>query len=291
MQYMQKTVSLVLATLMIVGYATAGNSDGTSEITQVTPWSLTGATYSGHSADISTNTANARSIDFTPDGFRMYVVGRDSRNVAEYHLNHPWEISSAVFQRELKIDASAAHGLFFNKGNGTDMYIYNRTELLQFRLDSPWDVTTAKLLRTKVLSCENARLRRGHDIHFKKDGTKLYVEDRFNQKVYEYTLSEPWNIESMRWQYTLDISDRQEAVRGVEIAPNGKRMWLMDTGSNNILEYHLDTPWSLESARFTQTLNLDAVSRNTRGINWRPDGMAFYVTSTSHQKVYEFIIQ
>ena len=58
-------------------------------------------------------------------------------------------------------------------------------------------------------------------------------------------LTEPWNIETMRWRHTLDISDRQKAVCGIELDPTVKRMWLMDTGRNEILEYHLDDPWAL----------------------------------------------
>ncbi len=282
---------VVLVALMIFGRATAGYYGDGLQTLRVIPWSLGGAIYRGENVDISVNTANARSVDFSPDGTRMYVVGRGTQNVAEYHLIIPWEIRSAVFLRELKIDAPVAHGLFFNKENGTDMYVLNRTELLQFRLAVPWDVTMAKHVRTKTLSCGNTHLRRGHDIHFKADGTRFYVEDRVNQEVYEYTLSEPWNIESMSWRFTLDIADRQKAVRGIEIDPSGTRMWLMDTGSNNVLEYDLGAPWSLESARFNHAMNLDDVSSNTRGITWRPDGLAFYITSTGHQRIYQFMIR
>ncbi len=271
------------ATLPLAADATQGS--------QVEPWTLDGAVYSGKDLDISAITANARSIDFKPDGARMYIVGRSSQNVAEYELAVPWEINTAVFLRELKIQAPAAHGLFFNKANGTDMYIFRRTELQQYRLAVAWDVTTAEHVRTKVFACDNARLGRGHDIHFKPDGTKLFVEDRNNQEVYAYALSEPWNIDSLRWQFTLDIADRQRAVRGIELDPSGTRMWLMDTGRNAILEYHLDAPWALESASFNRAFSLDGVSANTRGITWRPDGLAFYVTSTGHQKIYQYVIE
>jgi hypothetical protein len=37
--------------------------------------------------------------------------------------------------------------------------------------------------------------------------------------------------------------------------------------------------------------SLDEVSRNTRGLTWRPDGRVFFVTSTEHQRVYRFDIR
>lgn len=254
------------------------------------PWNIAHSVYSGKSADISKHTTNARATDFKPDGSRMYVVGRGSQNIAEYKLSKAWDIGSASFLQELKIRAPAAHGLFFNKENGTDMYLFNRRQIQQYKLARPWDVTTARLVRTRNLKCENAQLVRGHDIHFRANGKMFYVEDRFNREVYQYSLSEPWNIETLRWRETLDISDQQHAVRGIELSPDGSKMWLMDTGRNEVLEYRLDTPWSLKSAEFTRALDISRTSSNSRQITWRPDGRAFFITSVGHQKVYEFSI-
>ncbi len=179
------------------------------------PWSMAHAAYSGRAADISEQTDNARATDFKPDGTRMYVVGRGSRNVAEYELSRAWDASSARFVQELKIDAPAAHGLFFNKENGRDMFVYNRRQIQQYKLAVPWDLATGERVKGKTLHCENVRLVRGHDIHIRADGAKLYVEDRLNQEVYQYSLGTPWDVETLRWEATLDISDRQRAVRGI----------------------------------------------------------------------------
>ncbi len=253
-------------------------------------WSIADAVYSGQAADISENTDNARATDFKPDGSRMYIVGRSSRNVAEYALSRPWDVGSAHFVQALTINASAANGLFFNKENGTDMYVFNRRQIQQYKLAVPWDVATAELVKTKDMQCENAELVRGHDIHFRSDGAKFYVEDRNHQEVYQYRLSAPWDVETLEWEYTLDISDQQEAVRGIELNPDGTPMWLMDTGRNQVLEYHLETPWALDSAQFKRSLDLSGTSTNSRGFTWRPDGGTFYITSTQDQKVCEFLV-
>lgn len=254
------------------------------------PWCIAHAVYSEKAADISEHTGNARATDFKPDGTAMYVVGRQTQNVAEYTLSRPWDVSSARFARDLKINAPAAHGLFFNKTNGVDMYVFNRREILQYRLAAPWNIATAKLVKKKVMHCKHARLVRGHDIHFRADGTQFYVEDRLNQAVYQYSLSTPWDVETLQWEYTLDISDQQKAVRGIELAPDGTRLWLMDTGRGEALEYHFGTPWALASATFKRALDVSAISSNSRSITWHPDGCAFYVTSTGHRKVYQFTI-
>lgn len=279
--------AIALSAGYMVPYSLSGQQE-TNDAAE--PWNIAHAAYSGKAADISKHTSNARATDFKPDGSRMYVVGRGSQNIAEYKLGKAWDIGSASFLQELKIKAYAAHGLFFNKGNGTDMYVYNRRQIQQYKLARPWNVTTAKLVKTRNLKCENAQLVRGHDIHFRADGKMFYVEDRLNQEVYQYSLGTSWDIETLKWEYTLNIADQQQAVRGIELSPDGARMWLMDTGRNEVLEYHLDTPWSLKSAHFARTLDVSRTSVNSRQITWRPDGLAFFITSTGHQKVYEFSI-
>lgn len=255
-------------------------------------WSIHGAEFTGIYADVSEKTENARSIDFSADGTRMFVVGRFSQNVAAYRLREPWNLEGASYEHEFPLgDIRSAHGLFFNRDSGQDMYVFNRTELLHFKLSVPWDVTTAYHLATRKLACENAEVVRGHDIHFKPDGTRFYVEDRTNQEVYEYTLPSPWDTERLLWRSTLDISNEQKAARGIELDPSGTRMWILDTGRGEVLEYVLQHPWELESARFHSTLDFSEVIQNGRGITWRPDGKAFYITATDQGKIFELRIR
>ena len=132
---------------------------------------------------------------------------------------------------------------------------------------------------------------RGDAIFFREDGKKFYVDDWKNEAVYEYTLSVPWDVETLQWSHTLDISKEQKEVRGIEISRDGKKMWLVDTVRNDILEYELEKPWELHSAKFQNFFSLKGISQNTRGIRSRADGLAFYITSTAQNKIHQFSIR
>ena len=260
-------------------------------------WDIQSAYATGVDLDISAYTSNPRSIDFTPDGSKMFVVGRGTENIVEYTLSVPWDLNTAEYTAEFDISddmgsasqsSSAAHGLFFNKDSGTDMFVFNRNEIWQYELTNPWDITSAS--QTNYLDLSDT-ISRGHDIHFAPDGKRMYVEDRNNQAVYEYSLSTPWNVETLNLVYTLDISDEENAVRGIELNPDGTRMWLMDTGRREILQYDLHTPWHIESAQLHTTFDVSAQAGNPRGITWRANGEAFYVTETSEQHIYEYAIE
>jgi len=276
---------------LIPAIATFWALSANEEVSETGSWRISEAEFSGKTADISEHTTNARTAVFKPDGSRMYVVGRGTRNIVEYKFSEPWKIDTAEFVNQIQIPAAVAHGLFFNDKNGTDMYVLNRREIIQFKLSVPWDISTAEPVKVKRLRSENVELRRGHDIHFKPDGTRFYVEDRVNQEVYEYHLSVPWDVEAMEWANTLDISDEQLAVRGIDLSPDGTRMWLCDTGRGQILEYDLETQWKVDSAEFQRALTVSGHAVNPRGFVWRPDGRAFYVTSTRFQAIYEYKIE
>ncbi len=261
-----------------------------AEAANARSWQVAGAAYSGRSTDISEHTADARALAFQPDGSRMYVVGRGTRNVVEYTLAKPWEVDSAEYARELQLAATAAHGLFLHPETGADMYVLNRSEILQYELAIPWEVDSATLRKRKPLHCENASLVRGHDIHFAPDGTRFYVEDRINQEVYQYRLSTPWDVATLAWENTLDISREQRAVRGIELHPEGSRMWLLDTARREILEYDLSEPWQVASASLEPTFDVSAQAINPRGLAWRCDGRAFYITCNSRQRIFQYMI-
>lgn len=250
-------------------------------------WFLDEVVYSGAFLDLSRETANTRSVDFHPDGTLLFVVGRDTENVVTYQLSTPWDVTAGAATDSLDLSSdlgawehpeSVAHGLYIRKDDGGMMWIWNRTEILEYTLDVPWRVSSARPTAHRSFA---GTVLRGHDIDFRPDGLKLYVDDRNSQAVFQFALEEAWDVTTATLEYTLDISDQEEAVRGIEFKPDGSRMFLMDTARRDILEYHLDMPWEIETARFVQALSVGGQHDDPRGITWRTDGRRFYVTQAS----------
>jgi hypothetical protein len=248
--------------------------------------------FSGTSLDISGETANARAHFWRPDGSAIYVTGRDTENVAAYTVVEPWNLGSATFMAELDISnemnsmtgLSVAHGLYL-RDDGEKMWVFNRTEIWGYTLAAPWDITSATQTYHKDLS---EFVQRGHDFDFKPDGIRLYIDDRNAQAVYEVHLAIPWDITTIEWVYTLDISDQENAVRGLEMIEDGSIMLLMDTGRSEVLQYELSVPYDLKTARYVNAFDVSAQTSNPRGLSIRPDFEFFYVTGTDNQKIYQY---
>ena len=256
-------------------------------------WSLADASYSGESLSVSAHTSSVRGTHFRPDGSQLFVLGRSSQNVVSYSLSVPWDLSSASYVSEYDFSGdlasssvgSVAHGLYFRE-DGEKKWVFNRREIYEYTLSSPWDVSTAQNTGYADFS---SFVSRGHDFDFSSDGEVLYIDDRNNQAVFEVHLSSPWDVSSYSLVYTLDISSEEDAVRGIQLSSDGSRMFLMDTGRREALEYHLSSPYDLSTASFVRSFSVSSEASNPRMITWRPNGEEFFVTGTSSARIYKYV--
>lgn len=259
--------------------------------------SVTFVGYSSYTGDnLSVATAGARSSDFSEDGSRFYILGRTSANVLEYHLSDPWNVESGDYVRQYSIAGdmgsgdqpdNAANGFYIRK-NGRQMWVFNRTEIWEYSLSNSWDVSSARQTGYRDLS---GTVVRGHDFDFSPDGRFLYVDDRVQETIYQFRLSNRWDVESASLQRALDISGQQDAVRGIQFSPGGKRMFLNDTGRNEILEYFLSDAYNVGSASYSGSYSISSQTTSAEGFSIRhDDNSMFYVTSTSEERVYQYRI-
>lgn len=250
--------------------------------------------YSGVSLDISNETDNARATSWKPDGTMFYIPGRFTENVVSYKLEIPWDLGSAEYYSEFDLSnefgstdqQSRAHG-FFIRNDGEKMWVFNRTEIWGYSLETPWEVSTARHSAYKNLV---DFVQRGHDFDFSPDGTRLYIDDRNGQAVYETHLSVPWDITTLELVYTLDISDLEDEVRGLELVQDGTTLLLLDTGRKEILQYRLSVPYDLSTATFYSTFDLSEQTADPRGISLSEDLTRIYITGRDEERIYQYVI-
>jgi 6-phosphogluconolactonase (cycloisomerase 2 family) len=80
-----------------------------------TAWNVSTATVDFTFSVVAQETVPT-SIFFKPDGSRLYVAGSTGDDVNEYSLSTPWQLSTAVFVREVLIPTfdTAVQAIFFN---------------------------------------------------------------------------------------------------------------------------------------------------------------------------------
>ena len=250
-------------------------------------WDVNNLVYDDIEISISDHTSDPRGAHIKPDGTRLYVVGRGTVNVVEYHLSTPWLLSSFSYVRQFDLSnqlgteeqtSRVAHGIYI-RADGAFMYIFNRTECWQYELSTPWDVQSAQV--AGYFYTGTGVMQRGHDIDFRPDGLMMFTEDREKEEVLRFDLSVAWDIETASLAQVLDISERHLAVRGIELRPDGKRMFLLDTSLEELQQWDLGTAWDITTATFDAAANLGL--DNKAGLAFGDEGTVVFTVRRNNR--------
>jgi len=180
-------------------YIVGGEGDDVNEYDLSTEWDTSTASFS-QNFSVSSQHGLPTDMFFKPDGTKMYIVGRSADNVSEYNLSTAWDVSSASYVQNFSVASqdSSPQGLFF-KPDGLKMYVASNTSdaVFEYDLSTAWDVSSASYNQNfSVVSQDSA----SRDVHFKSDGTVMYVTGSATDAVYQYQLSTAWDISSASYQ-------------------------------------------------------------------------------------------
>ena len=288
-------------------YVTGNLLDGVAEYDLSTAWDVSSASFV-HSASTGTNRTG---LSFSPDGTKMLVVA--STQLQVYTLSTAWDVSTrAIDYNSTLNDTTNAEGMWidstgsnlfiadlganevqhyliggFNtsanapnpsgitfKPDGTKMYVcdINGDGVYAYNLSTPFDLSTASFSESYSTGNINPR-----ETVFKPDGTKMYVyADGNSDSVYEYDLSTAWDVSAASLNQSVSFTAQEATPSGMTFKPDGTKMYLVGTSTDDVLEYDLSTAWDISTASFNQGFS---VQINPLCIQFKSDGTRFF---TSH---------
>ena len=226
------------------------------------------------SKNVSSDTEQARGINFKPDGTIMYITNRKGATgsegqkwqVTQYALSTPFDISTAIKTSQTDLlgsnDASVLkypHAIEF-KPDGTKMFVTAGdavASVYQYNLTTPWDSSTAVFeARHNEGRTDVKHLR---TLAFKPDGTRMFVGGKDDPattgKIKQFTLSNPWDLSSGVSDAGLsdDLGSAEPNLRNAQFDPNGSILYIGGNDSDNIHKFTLSTAWDITtiSSSFT----------------------------------------
>ena len=221
-------------------------SDDIFAYTLSTAWDVTTASYSGENYAVTGGALNPYSIYFKSDGLKMYIAGQfvTPSRIRQYTLSTAWDISTATYDSAfISTDTQDAdiRGVYFSS-DGTKCYAMGNTAdiVYQYTLGTAWDLSTSSYSSLSKDVSDQSSVSSG--ISFKSDGTKMYVTNAFDSRVYQYTLSTAWNVstatyDSLEYFFGSSMND-------IYIKSDGEHFFFVTT--EEVREYITDFPWSIE---------------------------------------------
>ena len=219
-------------------YVMGGTSDSVHEYTLSTLWDISSSSFI-QSFDVSAQDGNPRGLFFKPDGTKMYSVGLTGDDVHEYSLSTPWNISTASFSQSFSVTTqdTSPSGLFF-KPDGTKMYVgaEQSDKILEYNLSTAWDISTAVFLQdfSSFPDIQNPS-----GLHFKPDGTRMFVSGLSDPEILEYSLGTPWSVSTASFVREFSTSAQESRTSAMFFKPDGTKMYAVGWGNDSAHEYNL----------------------------------------------------
>jgi len=160
------------------------------------PYDIARSKFLGNSFGTSAQDPFPTSVFFSPDGFKMFIVGEFNNSVSEYNLTISFDITTASFSGN-SFDTSAQDtdttSVFFSP-DGFKMFIVGSVSNLihEYNLTASFDITTvsfsgnsfdASPQETDTIS-----------VFFSPDGFKMFIVGSVSNLIHEYNLTASFDI-------------------------------------------------------------------------------------------------
>ena len=148
-----------------------------------------------------------------------------------------------------------------------------------------WDVSTAVFVEFIDISAKETY---PADLFFRPDGLKMYVLGKTEDDVTEYDLSLAWVLSTATYLREFSISTQETGPTGLFFKPDGTKMYVIGSTSDNINEYNLSTAWNVSTASYLRLFSLSSYEESAQGVFFKPDGYKMYIIGNTRNNVNEY---
>ena len=89
---------------------------------------------------------------------------------------------------------------------------------------------------------------------------------------------------------SFSVAAQESITSDVFFSPDGLKMYIIGTNSDNVNEYNLSTPWVVSSAVYSTAFSVFSQEGGANGFFFRADGVKMYVTGTNNDSVFQYTL-
>jgi len=221
-------------------------------------WDVSTAGYTIDNDAAVAEDADYRSIRFSADGLKMYLLGKTNKTIYEYDLQDPWDIEVVTYStNSLLISGGQMLGIEF-KPDGTEVYILDfaiADRRTQYTLSTAWDISTGTLTTQQEITAAGADTPAG--IGIPSHGYLLYTVNTTNTVVV-HSMSTAWDVSTVALVDTFAVNE-SAGTDPVEmfISPNGAYLYYV--GDDDIIYQYNVLPRVNENITMSRGLEAQAL--------------------------------
>jgi len=187
-------------------------------------------------------------------------------------------VAGALNGLDTILDFSGLNDVRLNK----NAYVGNGFGLPEY-YNSPWDAHF--YYKSFLLDTQDPT---PQGVFFSSDGTKMYEIGLSDDKIYQYTLTTAWDINTATYD-TVSISTQDALPSGLFFKPDGTKMYEVGADGALIYQYTLSSAWDLSTATY-DTVSIAAQDTSPQGIFFKSDGTKMYEIGRGSDAVYQYTL-
>jgi hypothetical protein len=241
-------------------------------------------TYDSDSAALQSN-LKGWWVDST--GTRIYFANNIEDRVYQYSMTPAWNVTSATLVNWGSISAQTTQANHvFLKPDGTKMYVGESSNIDQWNLLTPFDITTLQGIGGTVTTNSGGAM---EGFTISPDGTKLIVCAGNTLYVERWNLGTPWDLSSASFvnKHSIEADFGLHQGRSCDVTDDGKILTVIETevGTDNWWnQYTFGTPWDVTTLSGATVTVASGADNLPYGGNWGDDGdNLFWLGDTSNE--------
>jgi|14BtaG_2_1085337.scaffolds.fasta_scaffold00015_18 hypothetical protein len=203
---------------------------GLREIDMSTPWDVTTASDNDTWTGVRPTIEFGTTVFFKPDGTKAWVSGTPPSgtcySIREVEFTTAWDVTTASYSGTTFQPAAYVTESVYFKSDGTKGYALTGNDCVnEFSMSTPWDISTASVVNTYCTSAQDGSPK---GIDFNDTGTYYYISGDSNNKIFEYSMSTPWDISTSSYTgNSFSVSSQTTAPSSVRFGNSGAKMYIM----------------------------------------------------------------
>ena len=227
-------------------------------------------------------------IAFSSDGTKMFVIGNTGKDVNEYNLSTPFDVSTRTWVDATSISEQETYptGIAFSS-DGAKMFVIGKTgdDVNEYELSTPFDASTRTWVDATSISSQESN---PTGIAFSSDGAKMFVVGIRGGDVNEYELSTPFDVSTASFVGDTPISSQESSPEGIAFSSDGTKMFVIGNSGDDVNEYKLRVPFEASTRTFVGVTSIFEENTIPTDIAFSNDGAKMFVIDNQARSVNEY---
>lgn len=248
-------------------------------------------TYSNvQSPGLSAQGGNPKDFVFNGDGTQIIVYDQSNDTIFEYDLSAAYDVSTMSYTGTSYLTSfEAIPGSVNWNPDGTKLYVqgYGSDSIHRLSASTPYDIST---LSEDGVTFDLSNQDGGtYTAVVQNSGTMMFTCGYFNDSVYQYDLSTPYDMTSATYVRSLSTAAQTATPYGLAFNSAGTKMYVIAHSEDAIIQYNMTTPWDLSSASYAnKSFSVLSQDNSPRAILISNDGTKFWLAGGGGDKIYQY---